>query len=78
MGELRFYRPKVGKTQTHKLTKDAVKALREYMPHAPALGALLRGSLKSGQLSDPGMTRDRSPGVWVSWARPAAANLSAA
>jgi integrase len=49
-GQLRFYRPKVGKTQTHKLTKDAVKALRAYIADAPAMGLLLRGSLKSGEL----------------------------
>lgn len=49
-GQLRFYRPKVGKTQTHKLTKDAIKALRAYMANAPAMGLLLRGSLKNGKL----------------------------
>lgn len=56
-GVMRFYRPKVDKTQTHKLSKDAKAALRAYMPDAPALGPLLRGSLKSGELSGPGMTR---------------------
>jgi integrase len=56
-GLLRFYRPKVSKTQTHELTKDAKRALRAYMPDAPAMGPLLRASLKSGALAGPGMTR---------------------
>ena len=54
-GELRFYRPKVSKSQTHKLTKGARAALRAYMPEAPAMGPLLRGSVKGGALSAPGM-----------------------
>lgn len=56
-GELRFYRPKVSKQQTHKLTRAALVALRAYVKQdAPAMGPLLRGSLKSGELSDPGMS----------------------
>ncbi len=50
-GELRFYRPKVGKVQTHRLTPDALTALQAaYFAHgdAPAMGALLRGSQKGG------------------------------
>lgn len=55
-GHLRFYRPKVAKTQTHKLTRDALAALRAYMPYAPALGPVLRGSRKGGKLDGYGMT----------------------
>lgn len=55
-GELVFYRSKVSKTQTHKLTKDALSALRAYMPDAPAMGPLLRASRKNGELTEAGMT----------------------
>lgn len=55
-GELRFHRPKVGKVQTHRLSKDCKAALRSYMTQdATAMGKLLRGSLKSGELTDGGM-----------------------
>jgi integrase len=54
-GELRFYRPKVAKVQTHRLTQDAKAALRAYLPYAPALGPLLRGSRKGGNLDGYGM-----------------------
>ena len=33
-GELRFYRPKVDKIQTHKLTADTLAAARAYLPRA--------------------------------------------
>ncbi len=49
-GQLRFYRPKVDKTQTHKLTKAALVA---YLPVALALGPLLRDGLKGGELAGP-------------------------
>ena len=57
-GELRFYRPKVDKVQTHRLTLDALAALRAYFVQgdAPALGPLLRGSNKAGLLTGSGMT----------------------
>jgi integrase len=57
-GELRFYRPKVDKVQTHRLTPDALAALRAYFVqgNAPALGPLLRGSNKAGLLTSSGMT----------------------
>ncbi len=57
-GELRFYRPKVDKTQTHKLTRDALRALRAYVDagDAPAMGPLLRASRKGGALTNAGMT----------------------
>jgi integrase len=57
-GVLRFYRPKVDKTQNNKLSADALKALRAYFDNgdAPALGALLRGSRKGGKLDGAGMS----------------------
>jgi integrase len=55
-GELRFYRPKVSKSQTHKLSRDAKAALRAYLTYdAGGLGPLLRGSRKNGELAEPGM-----------------------
>ena len=57
-GQLRFYRPKVDKTQNNKLSVDALKALRAYFDNgdAPALGQLLRGSRKGGKLDQVGMS----------------------
>jgi integrase len=46
-GELRFYRPKVDKIQTHKLTVDTLAAARSYLAQdAPTLGSVWRGSRK--------------------------------
>ena len=45
-GLLIFYRPKVHKTQTHRLTPAALAAAKAYSGDAPAIGALLRGSRK--------------------------------
>ncbi len=46
-GELRFYRPKVDKVQTHRLTSDTLRAARAYLAtDAPALGNVWRGSRK--------------------------------
>lgn len=55
-GTMTFYRPKVDKTQTHNLTGDTLGALRAYFNHgdAPAMGELMRGSRKGGQLSGAG------------------------
>lgn len=57
-GTLTFYRPKVDKVQTHQLTPDALTALQAWLADedAPAMGPLLRGSRKGGQLTAPGMT----------------------
>lgn len=56
-GLLTFYRPKVGKEQTHRLTPDLLRALRAYMAEdAPAVGPLLRASQKGGKLTAAGMT----------------------
>ena len=55
--ELRFYRPKVGKVQTHRLSRDASKAARLYLAQdAPASGPVWRRSLKSGELAEVGMS----------------------
>jgi integrase len=44
-GELRFYRPKVDKTQTHRLTPRTLKAARAYFEQdAPVMGNLWRAS----------------------------------
>lgn len=49
---MRFYRPKVGKEQRHRLSDDTLRALTAYMQHdAPERGSLLfRQSAKGGQL----------------------------
>jgi integrase len=57
-GELRFYRPKVDKTQTHKMTVDTFRAVMAWFQSgdAPAEGLVLRASRKGGALADSGMT----------------------
>jgi len=59
-GELRFYRQKVDKVQTHRLTHDALQAARVYLAQdAPPTGPLLRASRKSktgDNLTHAGMT----------------------
>jgi len=57
-GEFRFYRPKVDKEQTHRMTPDTLKAARAYFEagDAPAIGPLLRGSRRYGRLEAAGMT----------------------
>ncbi len=57
-GHLVFYRPKVNKTQTHRLTEDTRQALAAYMTagDVPAVGPILRGSRKGGELGGAGMT----------------------
>jgi integrase len=50
-GTFTFYRPKVSKEQTHKMTTDTIRAAAAYLNHdASALGPILRGSRKGGQL----------------------------
>lgn len=52
-----FYRQKVNKTQTHRLTADTLAAVRAWLTSdAPAMGPLLRGSRKGGHLTEAGMT----------------------
>ena len=54
-----FYRPKVDKTQTHRLTADSMRAVVMWLAtDAPAMGPLLRGSRKGGALTGPGMSAD--------------------
>jgi integrase len=55
--KLRFYRPKVDKVQTHKLTADTLDALKVWLNGDALLaGPLLRRSIKNGTLSKGGMT----------------------
>jgi integrase len=56
--QLHFYRPKVDKLQTHKLTPDTLRAARAYVNagDVPAMGPLLRASRKGGGLAGAGMT----------------------
>ncbi len=56
--ELRFYRPKVDKTQTHKLSADTLRAVQVWFESgdAPAVGPLLCGSRKGGALTAAGMS----------------------
>ncbi|MCB0063208.1 MAG: tyrosine-type recombinase/integrase [Caldilineaceae bacterium] len=53
-----FYRPKVDKEQNHKLSADTLRAVQAWFDSgdAPALGPLLRGSRKGGQLTAAGMS----------------------
>jgi len=59
-GTLDLYRAKVNLQQRHKLTADALRAARAYFDAGdaplPADAPLLRASVKSGQLTDAGMT----------------------
>jgi integrase len=57
-GEFRFYRPKVDKEQTHKMTADTLRAVRAYFDagDAPAMGPLLRGSRRGGGLAGSGVS----------------------
>lgn len=53
-----FERPKVDKEQLHQLTSNTFNALQAYISagDCPSEGALLRGSLKSGELTHAGIT----------------------
>jgi len=56
-GELHFYRPKVHKTQTHRMSKDTAAAAAAYLENdALAIGPLLRGSNKAGVLGAAGLS----------------------
>jgi integrase len=57
-GCLRFFRSKVGKEQTHRLSDSTRQALADCAAHSelPESGKILRCSLKSGVLGKPGMT----------------------
>jgi hypothetical protein len=51
-GKLKFYRAKVKKDQTHKLTANTLRALRAYIDagDVPAVGPILRASFKKGHI----------------------------
>lgn len=57
-GLLQFYRPKVDMEQKHKLTADTLQAARAYFDAGdmPAVGPVLRASLKSGELGPVGLS----------------------
>jgi integrase len=58
-GLMRFYRQKVDKWQTHKLTADTLWALRAYMAYDTVVmldSPLLRASKKNGELAHAGLT----------------------
>lgn len=56
-GKIRFYRRKIDEQHTHEFTKASGKAIREYFKYdAPAMGALLLGSTKSGKLTGKPMS----------------------
>jgi integrase len=57
-GELTFYRPKVNKTQTHRLINGSLAAAKAYFDNdVPAIGNIWRGSRKGKHgLTDQGMT----------------------
>jgi len=57
-GCLRFFRSKVGKEQTHRLSKSTRQALADCAAHneLPESGKILRCSLKGGVLGKAGMT----------------------
>jgi integrase len=57
-GEMRFYRPKVDKEQTHELNADTLRAPHAWFDSsdAPESGLLLRGSRRGGTLAEPGMS----------------------
>jgi len=55
--ELRFYRPKVNKVQTHKLDPATLDAARVYLGFdGPTQGVIWRASGKSGDLGNQGLT----------------------
>ena len=55
---IRFYRPKVGISQTHKMTQDLRKAFAAWVDSGdcPPFGPVLRGSRKGGALTAAGMS----------------------
>ena len=56
-GELTFYREKVDRIQTHRLTQDALQVARAYLEQdALAIGPLLRASRRGGKLAEHGMS----------------------
>jgi integrase len=65
-GTFTFYRPKVDKVQSHKLTRDTLRAARAYLNIDAPLAAdapLLRGSKKDGELTEAGMSEAERLGL---------------
>jgi integrase len=56
-GTITFWREKVGREQTHKLSADTLRAVLAYLPDAPPVGSLWRGSRRGGRLTDSGWSR---------------------
>ena len=55
--EIAIYRPKVDKTQTHRLINGSFAVVKSWLQtDAPVIGPLLRASRKGGALTDAGMT----------------------
>ena len=55
--EIAIYRPKVDKTQTHRLINGSFEAVKKWLQtDAPVIGPLLRASRKGGELTDAGLT----------------------
>ncbi len=78
-GSFTFYRSKVDKTQTHRMTEDTRAAARAYLKHdAPtAPGPLLLGSRKGGQLEGAMRPRAITARVAALGARAGVEGLSA-
>lgn len=57
-GAFTFYRPKVDKRQTHRMTPGTRRVMARWFDYgdAPATGPLLRASRKGGRLDKPGMS----------------------
>ena len=57
-GMVRFYRPKVDNIGNHKLTADTLRAVQNWQVSGdcPAMGEVLRGSIKGGALAEQGMS----------------------
>lgn len=57
-GTLHFFRPKVGKDQTHRLSQDTLRAAQAYytLGDMPKQGPLFRRSHKDGSLGKQGLT----------------------
>ena len=61
-GELTFYREKVDRIQTHRLTSDTLEVVRAYLQQDAsdvlicAIGPLLRASRRGGKLAEHGMS----------------------
>lgn len=56
-GEFRFYRPKVDKAQTHRMTPDTLKVAKSYLRQLDSqAGPLLQASRKGGHMTHSGMS----------------------